>query len=93
MRLVTAPVGIGVLLPHCLPDGKLAAEPDASALARAPEIKGDLLLIFGTRDPHTPEAGRQVVRPGVQDKKIDTMSRRMDYRGCGDPHHADNAGS
>ena len=62
--------------PTGLHDGKLAAEPDAATLARAPEIKGDLLLIFGTRDPHTPEAGRQVVRRGVQDKKIDTMSWR-----------------
>jgi len=55
--------GHSVLLPYCLPDGQLAAEPDAATLARAPEIKGDLLLIFGNRDPHTrPKAGRQVDR-------------------------------
>jgi carboxymethylenebutenolidase len=43
---------------------------DAATLARAPEIKGDLLLIFGTRDPHTPETGRQVVRRGVRDNNV-----------------------
>jgi carboxymethylenebutenolidase len=56
--------------PTGLNDGKLAAEPDAATLARAPEIKGDLLLIFGTRDPHTPETGRQVVRRGVRDNNV-----------------------
>jgi carboxymethylenebutenolidase len=56
--------------PTGLHDGKLAAEPDAGTLARAPEIKGYLLLIFGTRDPHTPEAGRQVVRRGLRDNNV-----------------------
>ena len=44
--------------PTGLHDGKLAAEADAGSLARAGEISGELLMIFGTRDPHTPEAGR-----------------------------------
>ena len=52
--------------PTGLHDGKLAAEPDAGSLARAGEITGELLLIFGSRDPHTPEAGRDVVRRGVE---------------------------
>ena len=39
-------------------------------LPARPEINGDLLLIFGNRDPHTPEAGRQVVRRGVQDNNV-----------------------
>jgi carboxymethylenebutenolidase len=52
--------------PTGLHDGKLGAEPDAGSLARAREIRGDLLLIFGTRDPHTPDAGRDVVRRGLE---------------------------
>src|SRR3954466_12461805 len=35
-----------------LHDGKLGADPDAGSLARAAEIGGELLMIFGTRDPH-----------------------------------------
>jgi carboxymethylenebutenolidase len=30
-------------------------------LARAKEIRGELLMIFGTRDPHVPDAGRETV--------------------------------
>ena len=52
--------------PTGLHDGKLGADADAGSLARAREIRGDLLLVFGTRDPHTPEAGRDVVRRGVE---------------------------
>jgi carboxymethylenebutenolidase len=56
--------------PTGLHDGKLGAEPDAGSLARAQEIKGDLLLIFGTRDPHTPQAGREVIRRGLEGVKV-----------------------
>jgi carboxymethylenebutenolidase len=56
--------------PTGLHDGKLAAEPDAGSLARADEITGDLLLVFGTRDPHTPEAGRDVVRRGLERTRL-----------------------
>jgi carboxymethylenebutenolidase len=48
-----------------LHDGKLGADPDAGSLARAAEIRGELLMIFGTRDPHTPEAGRETVRAAL----------------------------
>ena len=48
--------------PTGLHDGKLGAEPDAGSLERAGEIRGELLIIFGTRDPHTPEDGRAKVR-------------------------------
>src|SRR5260370_32438424 len=33
-------------------DGKLGQDADAGSLARATEIRGDLLMIFGTGDPH-----------------------------------------
>jgi carboxymethylenebutenolidase len=39
-------------------DGKLGQDTDAGSLARAGEIRGDLLMVFGTADPHVPEPGR-----------------------------------
>lgn len=39
-------------------DGRLGLEPDCGSLERAGEIRGELLLVFGTRDPHVPEDGR-----------------------------------
>jgi carboxymethylenebutenolidase len=59
--------------PTGLHDGKLAAEPDAGSLARSGEIRGDLLLAFGSRDPHTPDAGRDAVRDGL--RATGTMAR------------------
>jgi carboxymethylenebutenolidase len=48
--------------PTGLHDGKLGLEPDAGTLERADEISGELLLIFGTRDPHTPDEARAAIR-------------------------------
>jgi carboxymethylenebutenolidase len=42
-------------------DGKLGKDTDAGSLARAKDIRGELLMIFGTKDPHVPEAGRETV--------------------------------
>lgn len=47
-------------------DGKLGADADAGTLARAKEIKGDLLLVFGTRDPHVPEDARARIAAAVK---------------------------
>ena len=52
--------------PTGLHDGKLGADADAGSLARAGEVRGELLMIFGTRDPHTPEAGRDVIKRGLE---------------------------
>jgi carboxymethylenebutenolidase len=52
-------------------DGKLGADPDAGSLARAAEIRGKLLMIFGTRDPHTPEDGRETIHHGLQEAGVD----------------------
>ncbi|MEA2311611.1 MAG: carboxymethylenebutenolidase, partial [Solirubrobacteraceae bacterium] len=49
-----------------LHDGKLGQDPDAGSLARAAEIEGELLMIFGTRDPHTPEPARETIRRGLE---------------------------
>ncbi|MGA8677609.1 MAG: dienelactone hydrolase family protein, partial [Candidatus Acidiferrales bacterium] len=42
-------------------DGKLGQDADAGSLARAKEIRGELLMIFGTKDPHVPDAGREII--------------------------------
>ena len=52
--------------PTGLHDGKLGAEPDAGSLARAGDIGGELLMVFGSDDPHTPEAGRSAIRAGLE---------------------------
>ena len=41
--------------------GELGADADAGTLARAHEISGELLLIFGARDPHVPREGRDLI--------------------------------
>jgi carboxymethylenebutenolidase len=52
--------------PTGLHDGRLGKEPTDS-LARAGEIDGELLLIFGTADPHTPAPGRELIHRGMAD--------------------------
>jgi len=42
-------------------DGKLGQDADAGSLARVKEIRGELLMIFGSKDPHVPEGGRAVI--------------------------------
>lgn len=44
--------------PTGLHDGKLGKDADARSLARAAEIRGELLLVFGTADPHVPDDAR-----------------------------------
>jgi carboxymethylenebutenolidase len=50
-----------------LHDGKLGQDADAGSLARAPEIDGELLMIFGTRDPHTPAPARATIHRTLND--------------------------
>jgi carboxymethylenebutenolidase len=52
--------------PTGLHDGALGTDPDAGSLERAGEIEGELLLIWGSRDPHTPEEGREKVRAALE---------------------------
>jgi carboxymethylenebutenolidase len=56
--------------PTGLHDGELAGDADAGSLALAARIRGFLLLIFGTADPHTDAAGRDVVAAGMAATKI-----------------------
>jgi carboxymethylenebutenolidase len=48
-----------------LHNGKLGADKTDSP-ERAHEIGGEILLIWGTRDPHTPREGRDTVRAGLE---------------------------
>ncbi len=47
-------------------DGALGKDADAESLARAAEIKGELLMIFGALDPHVPQAGRAVIEDALK---------------------------
>jgi carboxymethylenebutenolidase len=48
-----------------LHDGELCGDADAGSLALAARIGGFLLAIFGTTDPHTDAAGREIVSAGL----------------------------
>jgi carboxymethylenebutenolidase len=54
-----------------LHDGKLGQDSDAGSLARAAEIRGKLLLVFGSADPHVPEAGRAAIDRKLRESKVD----------------------
>jgi carboxymethylenebutenolidase len=47
-------------------NGKLGQDADAGSLARAKEIKGQLLMIFGSKDPHVPEEGRVKIEESLR---------------------------
>jgi len=47
-------------------NGKLGADFDAGSLARAKEIRGELMMIFGSNDPHVPAEGRAKVDDGLR---------------------------
>ncbi len=56
--------------PTGLHDGKLGKDADAGSLGRASEIHGEMLLIFGTNDPHTPEEGRALIKRGLEEAGV-----------------------
>jgi carboxymethylenebutenolidase len=51
--------------PTGLHDGELAQDADAGSLAGAARIRGALLLVFGSVDPHTDAVGREIVAAGL----------------------------
>ena len=51
-------------------DGKLGRDADAGSLARAKEIRDELLMIFGTNDPHVPGAGRETIDRTLQSSAV-----------------------
>jgi carboxymethylenebutenolidase len=56
-------------------DGKLGQDSDAGSLARAGEIRGKLLMIWGSADPHVPEAGRTAIDRKLRDAKLDYATK------------------
>jgi carboxymethylenebutenolidase len=52
-------------------NGKLGSDPDVGSLDRAKEIRGKLLMVFGTLDPHIPEEGRKTIDDGLRAAKVD----------------------
>jgi carboxymethylenebutenolidase len=56
--------------PTGLHDGELAGDGPADSLERAREIRGELLTVFGSIDPHTDSAGRDEVKRGLDAAKI-----------------------
>jgi carboxymethylenebutenolidase len=47
-------------------NGKLGRDEDAGSLQRAAEIRGRMLLVWGTQDPHIPEAGRLAIEAALR---------------------------
>jgi carboxymethylenebutenolidase len=56
-------------------NGKLGQDDDAGSLARAGEIRGKLLMIWGSSDPHVPEDGRAVIDRKLRDAKVDYSTK------------------
>jgi carboxymethylenebutenolidase len=54
-----------------LHDGKLGQDADAGSLGRAREIRGKLLMVFGSADPHVPEAGRAAIDRKLREANVD----------------------
>ena len=52
-------------------NGKLGLDADAGSLARAGEIQGKLLMVFGSQDPHVPAEGREIVDRKLRDAGVD----------------------
>jgi carboxymethylenebutenolidase len=50
-------------------DGRLGRDADAGSLQRAGEIRGELLMVFGSNDPHVPEEGREKVHAALRAAK------------------------
>ena len=47
-------------------NGKLGQDENAGSLERAGEIRGELLMVFGTLDPHVPEDGRAKIQSALE---------------------------
>jgi carboxymethylenebutenolidase len=56
-------------------NGKLGKDEDAGSLERGGEIKGELLLIWGTLDPHIPEDGRAKIEEALTKADVNFSQR------------------
>jgi carboxymethylenebutenolidase len=64
--------------PTGLHDGKLGKDVDAGSLARATEIGGGLLMVFGSRDPHVPEHAREMIAGALLGARARVTTRLFD---------------
>ena len=55
-------------------NGKLGRDADSGSLARVNEIKGQLLLVFGSLDPHVPTEGRTLIENALKAAGTDYTS-------------------
>ncbi len=65
--------GSACFYPTGLQNGALGADADAGSLARAHEIHGELMLIFGMADPHIPPEGRAVIAKALANVTCSTL--------------------
>jgi carboxymethylenebutenolidase len=58
--------------------GRLGATTNADSLARASEIRGELLLVWGRSDPHIPAEGRARIHRALEDAAVRFEARLFD---------------
>jgi len=56
-------------------DGKLGQDADAGSLARAAEIRGKLLMVWGAHDPHVPADGRALIDQKLRQAGVDYAAK------------------
>jgi carboxymethylenebutenolidase len=66
--------------PTGLHNGALGADADAGSLARAADVRGRLMIVFGSQDPHVPADARiqilsALYAAGLDDLELHTYSR------------------
>jgi carboxymethylenebutenolidase len=59
--------------PTGLHDGALGADADAGSLARAAEIRGRLMIVFGSQDPHVPADARVQILSALYASGLDDL--------------------
>jgi carboxymethylenebutenolidase len=59
-------------------NGKLGADANAGSLERAGEIGGQLLLVWGERDPHIPAEGRKGIEEALRSSGVNFSERVYD---------------
>jgi carboxymethylenebutenolidase len=57
-----------------LHDGKLGSDADTGTLQRAGDVEGELLMVFGSRDPHTPDDGLEKIK-----RELDASGARFTW--------------
>jgi dienelactone hydrolase len=52
-------------------EGRLGLDRDAGSLGRAREIRGKLLMVFGSQDPHVPADSREAIDRKLREAGVD----------------------